>query len=126
MRITGQGEAGIAGGPRGDLVVSFRVRAHPVFTREGMDLYRPLPVNIAQAVLGSKVKVKTIDGKDVIIRIPAGTQPGKLLRIREQGVEKDGQRGDLFVKMDVRVPENLNEEQGRLFAEFVKAADLKH
>ncbi|MDR0787746.1 MAG: molecular chaperone DnaJ [Gemmatimonadota bacterium] len=126
LRLSGQGEAGTAGGPRGDLIVSFRVRPHAVFTREGMDLYRSLPVNIAQAVLGSRVKVRTVDDKQVIIKVPPGTQPGKLLRIREQGVEKDGLRGDLFVKMDVKVPEKLDEEETRLFSEFVKVAELKY
>jgi len=126
MRLAGQGEAGAAGGPKGDLILTFRVKPHRLFTREGMDLYRSLPVNIAQAVLGSRVKVPTIDGKHVIIKVPPGTQPGKLLRIREQGVEKDGRRGDLFVKMDVKVPEKLSEAEKSLFTEFVKAADLRH
>ena len=104
LRLTGQGEAGPGGGPRGDLILTFRVQPHRFFTREGLDIHCTVPINIAQATLGSKIRVTTVDGKHVVLRVPPGTQSGTRFRIKGQGIEKGGRRGDQYVQVDVRCP----------------------
>ena len=95
------------------------------FTREGLDLVCEVPINLAQAALGSKIRVRTIDGK-VNLRIPAGTQSGTQFRIKGQGVEKNGQRGDQYVRVKVTVPTKLDEREEQLMREFAEAAELKY
>ena len=85
-----------------------------------------VPINIAQATLGSKVNVRTLDGKKVSIRIPAGTPSGKRFRVRGQGIRKGEQVGDLIVEVDIVVPEKLTEEQERMMREFADAGGLKY
>jgi molecular chaperone DnaJ len=126
VRIAGQGEKGAGGGPPGDLLITVRVTPHRFFQREGLDILCEVPINVAQAVLGSKIKVKTVEGQSVVLRIPPGTQPGTRFRIKGQGVEKGGRRGDQFVKVEVGVPETLTDEQRKQFEEFAEAAGLKH
>src|SRR4051812_3353096 len=126
VRIAGQGEKGAAGGQAGDLLITVRVTPHRFFQRDGLDILCEVPINLAQAVLGSKVKVKTVDGQSVVLRIPEGTQSGTRFRIKGQGVEKGGRRGDQYVKVEVGVPETLSEEQRKQFEEFAEAAGLKH
>jgi molecular chaperone DnaJ len=126
VRIAGQGEKGAGGGQAGDLLITVRVTPHRFFQREGLDILCEVPINLAQAVLGSKVKVKTVDGQSVVLRIPEGTQSGTRFRIKGQGVEKGGRRGDQYVKVEVGVPETLSEEQRKQFEEFAEAAGLKH
>jgi molecular chaperone DnaJ len=126
LRLSGQGEAGAAGGPRGDLIVTFRVQPHRFFTRDGNDIYCTVPINVAQATLGSKIRVRTVDDKQVVLRVPPGTQFGTRFRIKGQGIEKDGQRGDQFVKVNVSVPETLDEREETLMREFARVADLKY
>ena len=125
LRLTGQGEPGAGGGGRGDLILTFRVQPHRFFSREGLDLYCTVPINVAQATLGSRVRVRTVDGKHVVLRIPAGTQSGTRFRIKGQGVEKAGSRGDQYVQVKITVPEQLDEEEERLMRQFAEAADLK-
>jgi len=111
IRVKGRGAAGANGGPPGDLHVVVHVRPHALFGRSGDDLTLRLPITLAEAALGADVKVPTLDGQ-VTVRIPAGTQPGKVLRVRGRGM--DGSRaksGDLLVTVDVRVPVNVNAEQ---------------
>lgn len=126
VRISGQGEKGAAGGQAGDLLINVRVAPDKFFQRDGLDLVSEVPINLAQAVLGSKIKVRTVDGKGVILRIPPGTQSGTRFRIKGQGVEKGGRRGDQYVKVEVGVPEELTDEQRRQFEEFAEAAGLRH
>ena len=126
VRIAGQGEKGPGGGPPGDLLINVRAQPDRFFTREGLDLVCTVPINLAQAVLGSKIKVRTVDGKSVVLRIPAGTQSGTRFRIKGQGVEKAGRRGDQFVKVEVGVPETLTDEQRKQFEEFATAAGMRH
>ncbi|CAN5700962.1 molecular chaperone DnaJ [soil metagenome] len=125
LRLAGQGEAGAAGGAPGDIVLTFRVQPHSFFTREGLDVHCTVPVNIAQASLGSRIRVRTLDGR-VNLRIPPGTQPGTRFRIKGQGIEKGGQRGDQFVRVDVKVPSNLDPKEETLLREFAEAAELKY
>jgi molecular chaperone DnaJ len=126
LRIPEQGETGPGGGTRGDLIITFRVKPHRFFSRDGLDINCTVPINIAQATLGSKVRVRTVDGKHVVLRIPASTQPGTRFRIRGQGVEKGGRRGDQYVRIEVRVPERLDSEEESLLREFARAAELKY
>ena len=96
------------------------------YKREGLDLIAPVPINIAQATLGSKVNVRTLDGKKVSIRIPAGTPSGKRFRVRGQGIRKGEQAGDLIVEVEIVVPDKLTEEQERMMREFAEAGGLKY
>jgi molecular chaperone DnaJ len=96
------------------------------WSREGLDLVTRAPVNIAQATLGSKVSVETLDEKKVSIKIPAGTPAGKRFRIRGQGIKKDGKHGDLLVEMVVVVPAKLTAEQERLMKLFAEAGGLEY
>jgi molecular chaperone DnaJ len=126
IRLSGQGGKGPNGGPPGDLLINFQVEPDRFFQREGNDLVAKVPLNIAQATLGSRIAVRTLDGKKVTIRIPPGTPPGKRFRVRGQGIERNGQRGDLIVEVDVTVPPQLSEEQERLMKEFAEAGGLKY
>src|SRR6476661_3182838 len=126
IRLKGQGGRGQHSGPPGDLVITFQVEPDRFFRREGLDVIAPVPINIAQATLGSRISVRTLDGKRVAIRIPPGTSNGKRFRVRGQGLEKDGARGDLIVQVDVQVPEKLTEDQEKAMKEFAEASGLKY
>ena len=126
VRLTGQGERGSLGGKPGDLVITFKVKPHRFFRRKGMDLEVTVPINIAQATLGSKIRVRTVEGKKVVLRIPPGTQSGTRFRIRGQGVRKGGRVGDLFVETKIEVPESLSDEDRRLMEELASSAKLRY
>lgn len=126
IRLRGQGGHGAKSGPPGDLIINFVVQSDRFYAREALDLVARVPINIAQATLGSKVNVKTIDGKKVSIRIPAGTPSGKRFRVRGQGIRKGEQRGDLIVDVEIIVPEKLTEEQEKMMREFAEAGGLKY
>jgi len=126
IRLKGQGGKGPNGGPPGDLVITFHVQPDRFFKREGLDVVATVPINIAQATLGSKISVRTLEGKKVAVRIPPGTPAGKRFRVRGQGIKKDGQTGDLIVEITITVPEKLNEEQERMMKEFAEAGGLKY
>jgi molecular chaperone DnaJ len=125
LRLSGQGERGAAGAPAGDLLITFKVQPDRFFRREGLDVYGTVPINVAQAMLGSKIRVRTVDGKKVALRIPAGTQSGTRFRIAGQGVLKGDRRGDQYVQVKVEVPETLTPEQERLAREFAESADMR-
>jgi molecular chaperone DnaJ len=126
IRLTGQGEKGPSAGPPGDLLITFKVHPDPFFTREGLDVVSTVPINLAQATLGSRIRVRTVDGQKVVLRIPPGTQSGTRFRIKGMGVEKGGRRGDQFVKVEVSVPESLADAAAEKFREFAEAAGLKY
>jgi len=114
IRLQGKGNSGVNGGPPGDLYVIVRTGSHPAFTRVGDDIQLTVPVTIAEASLGAKVDVPTIDGR-AQLKIPPGTQNGQKLRLRERGVESashPGQRGDQIVTVQVAIP-TLNDERSR-------------
>jgi molecular chaperone DnaJ len=123
LRLTGEGEAGIGGGPAGDLYVVMNVRPHALFTREGPDLQCEVPISLVQAALGSEIEVPTLEGK-VALRVPEGTQPGKVMRLRGRGLPslRTGERGDQYVRIFVEVPTKLSEEQRRLLERFAELA----
>jgi molecular chaperone DnaJ len=126
LRLSGQGEKGTAGAPPGDLLVTFRVQPHHFFRRDGLDVHCTVPINMAQATLGSKIRVRTVDEKKVALRIPPGTQSGTRFRIAGQGVEKAGRRGDQYVQVKVEVPEQLSPEQERIIRDFAEASGLRY
>jgi molecular chaperone DnaJ len=126
IRLKGQGGKGTTNGPPGDLLITFTVAPDRFYRREGLDLIAPVPINIAQATLGSRVSVKTLDGTKVAIRIPPGTASGKRFRVRGQGIEKDGSRGDLIVQVEVAVPEKLTPEQEEAMKAFAEAGGMKY
>ena len=126
IRLKDQGGKGVKGGPPGDLIITFSVQPDRFFKREGLDIIASVPLNIAQATLGSKISVKTLDDKKVTIRIPPGTPSGKRFRVRGQGIAKEVHRGDLIVEVTIAVPEHLTEEQERMMKEFAEAGGLKY
>ncbi len=115
LRVSGEGEAGLRGGHPGDLYVVLHVRQHPYFERRGGDLYMTIPVSVTQAALGAEIAVPTLDGTQKL-RIPEGTQPGAVFRLRGKGMPSlNGHgRGDLYVGVEVVVPTRLRGEQRRL------------
>jgi molecular chaperone DnaJ len=126
IRLKGQGGRGNNGGPPGDLIITLNVAADRFFRREGLDLVASVPLNIAQATLGSKINVRTIDDKRVALKIPKGTPSGKRFRVKGQGIQKGSTRGDLIVEVQINVPETLTEEQERMMKEFAEAGGLKY
>lgn len=126
IRLKGQGGKGSSNGPPGDLLITFNVQQDKFYQRQGLDIIANLPLNIAQATLGSKVSVNTLEGKKVVIRIPAGTASGKRFRVRGQGIHKGAQTGDLIVEVKIEAPEKLSEEQERIMREFAAAGGMKY
>ena len=126
IRLKGQGGRGSKNGPPGDLLITFTVTPDRFYKREGTDLIAPVPINIAQATLGSRVSVKTLDGTKVAIKIPPGTASGKRFRVRGQGIEKEGTKGDLIVQVEVAVPEKLTPEQEEAMKAFAEAGGMKY
>ena len=127
VRLKGQGGRGRNGGPPGDLVISFEVLHDRFFEREGNDVIARVPINVAQATLGSKIQVRTLDDRKVALRIPPGTPSGKRFRVRGQGIAKsEEERGDMIVEVSIDVPEKLTERQEQLMKEFAEAGGLKY
>ena len=121
IKLGGQGELGTRGGPRGDLYIEVNVQSHPLFTRDGYDVYLEMPITFAQATLGDKIQVPTLDGK-VEYEVPEGTQTGTVFRLKGKGIPKlkSDVRGDQYVKVTVEIPKKLNEKQKELVREFAK------
>ena len=119
LRSAGNGEAGARGGPPGDLYVVLHVEAHEVFQRDGDDLLCEMPVSFVQATLGAEIEVPTLEGK-AVVKIPAGTQPGTVFRLKGRGVKnvQGYGTGDLHVRISVEVPTRLTSEQRDKLAEF--------
>jgi molecular chaperone DnaJ len=126
IRLKGHGPRGTGGAAAGDLMVAFQVEPDRFFQRDGLDVHCTVPINIAQAMLGTKLKVRTLDAKHVVLRIPAGTQGGRKFRIKGQGIEKGGERGDQIVEVQVEVPAKLSPEQEAMVKGFADAAGLKY
>ncbi|HEX5788692.1 MAG TPA: molecular chaperone DnaJ [Woeseiaceae bacterium] len=130
IRLSGEGEAGRNGGPSGDLYVEIRVRPHKLFERAGANLTCEVPVSFTTATLGGEVELPTLDGH-VALKVPAGTQSGKVFRLRGKGVRtvRDPRTGDLFASVVVETPVHLSEEQKDLllrFDELLRSGGEKH
>ncbi len=126
LRISGEGEAGVNGGPAGDLFVVIHVSEHETFERQGANLYSAIPITFSQAALGADVKVKTLDGEEDL-KIPAGTQTGTVFRIKSQGMPALGGRGkgDLFVAVTLITPKTLTKDQRQLLEQLAEIEDTE-
>ncbi len=120
LQLSGLGEAGERGGPNGDLLITFRIKPHEFFRRDGNDVYMEIPITFVQAALGATLKVPTLDGA-VEYSIPEGTQPGTRFRLKGKGIpymNAGGRRGDQYVTVNVEVPRNLSARQKQLLQEL--------
>ena len=126
VRLKGQGQPGQAGRPAGDLIVTFEVQPDRFFHRDGLDVICEVPINMVQAVLGTRLKVRTLEGKSVVLRVPPGTQPGRKFRIKGQGIAKGDRRGDQLVAVTVSLPEKLTPEAEEALKEFADKAGMAH
>ena len=120
IRLAGEGEAGVRGGPAGDLYIFLSIGAHPFFQREGADLHCRVPVSMVTAALGGEFEVPTIDGGKTRVKVPEGTQSGRRFRLQGKGmpVLRARQIGDMYVQVAVETPQNLSKKQRELLTEF--------
>ena len=120
LRLSGKGSPSPYGGPKGDLLLIINEQPHPVFTRDGNNLIVEQHIQFSQACLGSEVNVKSLDHKDLKVKIPAGIQPQAKLRLKGHGLPagKTGGRGDIFVKIMVDIPKKLSDEQQKLISKL--------
>ena len=124
MQVSGQGEAGKRGGPRGDLLVTIRIKRHEIFTRDDYDVHIEIPITFVQAALGATIKVPTIDGL-VEYDIPEGTQTGSVFRLKNRGIQylRSKSRGDQYVTVEIEVPKNLSNTQKDILRQFESASE---
>ncbi len=125
IRLAGEGEAGLRGGPAGDLYIFIEVREHELFQRDSTDLFCRVPVSMADAALGGDIEVPTIDGGRSRVKIPAGSQSGRQMRLRGKGMPalRGGGEGDMFIELAVETPVNLTSKQKELLREFDKIGE---
>jgi molecular chaperone DnaJ len=126
IRLSGEGDAGSRGGSAGNLYVAIKVRQHEYFTREGNNIVYEMPVNFAQAALGTEVEVPTLYGPTKV-KVPSGSQTGRVFRLKDKGIPhlRGGGRGDQMVVLRVMTPESLSKEQRKLFEELAKSLGQK-
>ena len=124
IRLAGEGQPGINGGPQGNFYLEIDVEQHDFFRRKGDDILLDVDINVAQAVLGDEIHIPTLNG-DVDLRIPPGTQPGKVFRLREKGIPhlRGSGKGDELVTVSIQIPNRLSEEQRQLFEELATTMD---
>jgi molecular chaperone DnaJ len=122
LRLTGEGQGSPNGGPTGDLYVVLSVKPHPVFDRQDYDLHCTVPINVAQAALGTEVEIATFEGMETVT-VPEGTQPGAQFRLKNRGVPRVNAsgRGDLFIHVEVEVPKKLSREQRKHFEQLLES-----
>ena len=125
IRLAGEGEAGLRGGPSGDLYIFIEVKEHPIFQRDGVHLFFRVPVPMTTAAMGGEVEVPTIDGGRSRVKVPAGSQTGKQMRLRSKGMPalRGGGVGDLMIELAVETPVNLTARQKELLREFEKLSE---
>ena len=125
IRLAGEGEAGLRGGPAGDLYIFIEVKDHPIFQRDGVHLFCRVPITIGTAALGGEVEVPTIDGGRSRVKVPAGSQTGKQMRLRAKGMPalRGGGSGDMVIELAVETPVNLTGRQKELLREFEKLSE---
>ena len=125
VRLSGEGNVGVNGGPPGNLYIQVEVKRHKVFEREEYDLLYALPLNMAEAALGVEKEIPTLEGDTTPLKIPQGTQPGAEFRIRGKGIShvNNGRKGDLRVFVDLQVPRKLTNKQRKLMEEFARSID---
>ncbi len=120
IRLAGEGEAGLRGGPAGDLYIFVSIKPHPFFQRDGADLFCQVPISLVTAALGGEFTVPTLDGLDARVKVPEGTQSGRQFRLRGKGmtVLRSRDIGDLYIQVAVETPQNLTRRQRELLLEF--------
>lgn len=120
IRVSGEGEAGLRGGPSGDLYIFISVRPHEFFQRDGADLYCKVPISMTTAALGGQFEVGTLDASQTRVKVPEGTQPGRQFRLKGKGmpVMRQSAIGDLYIQIAVETPQNLSKRQRELLQEF--------
>lgn len=120
MRISGEGESGVRGGHNGDLYVFITVKSHKLYTREGANLYARIPISMTCATLGGEIRIPSIDGEEIELKIPAGAQNDDQHKIKDEGMTilRSNKRGDMFVKLRIETPVNLSSRQKELLEEF--------
>ena len=125
IRLAGEGEAGMRGGPNGDLYIFIDVAKHEIFERDGVNLFCRVPVSMASAALGGDIEVPTIDGGRSRVKIPAGSQSGRQMRLRSKGMPalRGAGQGDMFIEIAVETPVNLTSRQKELLREFEKESE---
>ena len=125
IRLAGEGEAGMRGGPSGDLYIFIEVREHPIFQRDGINLFCRIPIPLGTAALGGEVEVPTIDGGKSRVKVPPGSQTGKQMRLRAKGMPalRGGGSGDMLIELAVETPVNLTARQKDLLREFEKLSE---
>lgn len=125
IRLAGEGEAGLRGGPSGDLYIFIEVKDHAIFQRDGVHLFCRVPVTMATAAMGGEVEVPTIDGGKSRVKVPAGSQTGKQMRLRGKGMPalRGGSAGDMLIELAVETPVNLTSRQKELLREFEKLSE---
>ncbi|WP_108662600.1 molecular chaperone DnaJ [Acuticoccus kandeliae] len=128
IRLAGEGEAGLMGGPSGDLYIFLSIRAHDFFQREGSDLYCRVPISMARAALGGTIEVPSIDGEKARVKIPESTQTGRQFRLRGKGmpVMRSSQKGDMYIQVVVETPQNLTRRQRELLTEFEELSSTEN
>lgn len=126
LRMSGEGEGGLRGGPSGDLYVYLHVKDHPLFERDGNDVWCEVPLPMIKATLGAEIEVPTLDGK-VSLKIPEGTQTGKVFRLKDKGIPRlhGRDRGDQYVRVKVIIPTKLDDKQRELLEEFAAVSGDK-
>jgi len=124
IRLSGEGDAGMRGGPAGDLYIFLSLRPHPIFQRDGADLFCRVPISMTAAALGGEIEVPTLNGKRVKLKIPEGTQTGKQFRLKDKGMPVLNSReiGDLYIQTTVETPIKLSKKQKELLKEFEAAS----
>ena len=120
IRLAGEGESGLRGGPAGDLYIFLSMKAHPFFQRDGADLFCRVPISMVQAALGGEFTVHTVNGSEAKVKIPEGTQSGKQFKLKSKGmpVLRTRDFGDLYIQANVETPQNLTKRQRELLSEF--------
>jgi molecular chaperone DnaJ len=127
IRLAGEGEGGVRGGPAGDLYIFLSMKAHPFFQRDGADLFCRVPISMVQAALGGEFTVHTVDGSEAKVKVPEGTQSGKQFKLKSKGmpVLRTRDFGDLYIQANVETPQNLTKRQRELLDEFEKESSNK-
>ncbi|MFA5360425.1 MAG: J domain-containing protein, partial [Candidatus Paceibacterota bacterium] len=122
IRIRQGGEAGILGGPSGDLYIRIIIKPHPIFERQGDDLYMTLPITFTEAALGAKKEIQLLDKKTIFLKIPAGTESGEIFRLRGKGIKHFNAigQGDLYVKVKIKTPKKISTKAKELLEELEK------
>jgi molecular chaperone DnaJ len=128
IRLAGEGEAGLRGGPTGDLYIFIEVKEHSLFQRDGVNLFCRVPISFTTASLGGEVEVPTIDGGKSRVKVPAGSQTGKQMRLRAKGMPalRGGGSGDMLIELAVETPVNLTTRQRELLREFEQLSEENH